>query len=156
MKKMESQGPGKYDANEKLTRATSPSAFISKASRLSQNRSDAPGAGQYNPQLPSSSPSFKIGEKRDLKDRSLSPGPGAYTANDSPVRARPQTAYIAGSQRMDLANRSGNPGPGNYDSPSRASGPHYTIGEKRQQKLAAQTPGVGTYEPSDKIVKSKS
>jgi hypothetical protein len=52
-------GPGTYEAKDKVTRASSPSAFISKASKHNLKiNSDAPGAGQYNPKMSTYSPSF--------------------------------------------------------------------------------------------------
>jgi hypothetical protein len=73
------------------------------------------------------------------------------------VKARSPSAQIRGSERQDLVGREARDrvGPGQYDSPQKAGGPRYTIGEKRDPMGENANPGPGAFNVNDSVTKAR-
>ena len=84
-------------------------------------------------------PQFSIGEKRDGKIHQT-PGPGDYE-----IKSEKRDGITIGTRHQSKQTEE-LPGPGQYIDPSATpSGPQFSIGEKRENKIAS-TPGPGQYE----------
>jgi hypothetical protein len=74
------------------------------------------------------------------------PGPGNYEANVNVVKDRVTTYKMSSSsKRTDIVSREriSSPGPGQYDSPSRNTGPNYTMGGRNDSPPRNDIPGPG-------------
>mmetsp|Transcript_47864 Transcript_47864/g.35082 ORF Transcript_47864/g.35082 Transcript_47864/m.35082 type:complete len:83 (+) Transcript_47864:1366-1614(+) len=63
----------------------------------------------------------------------------------------------SGTKRTDLVSKQNSelPGPGTYDSPSRKSGPEYTMGNKREIAERDRSPGPGVYDSKIEATKDR-
>ena len=99
--------------------------------------------------------SFTIGEKRETKVTTTA-GPGAYSPEraDSLTRTKTTNINIGTSEmgtRTDIRanNQTADLGPGQYDDRSYQIGKDtksFTIGEKREERVAETTVGPGAYD----------
>ena len=80
--------------------------------------------------------------------RNENPGPGTYSANDSPLKASSSSVRIGTQKiRVDLFGTdaaANQPGPGNYESPSKQP-KGFTIQGKKEVKIELG-PGPGNYD----------
>jgi len=122
-------------------------------------RDNSPGPGNYHSPSKQAGPKYTIGEKRNQKLASQTPGVGAYNPSDKMVKSKSQFAQIGGgAQRTDFVHRDhkGSAGPGQYDSPSRLGGPKYTIGTKSPQPTRNASPSPGQYNQDKAFVQPSS
>lgn len=115
---------------------------------------DAPGPGQYNPNLSTvkqQTAGPKIGTgKRDgfnSKDAASVPGPGHFTLSDDWTNKKKNPGF-GSSKRYNVAGSKEGPGPGNYSVNERAalsSAPSYSMvgGGARSNSGKNQLPGPG-------------
>jgi hypothetical protein len=75
---------------------------------------------------------------------SNSPGPGQYTTLDY-IGKEGVKPHIGG--RHNLSHTINSPGPGAYNGNKGESGPKYSIGYRPTNKLKADIPGPGNYDP---------
>jgi hypothetical protein len=154
-------GAGTYDGNETLTRPKSKAAHIGGTQRPDMVGREARaqvGPGHYDSPSRPSGPHYTIGEKRDYSPDNGVPGAGTYDGNESLTRPSQRYAHIGGTERPDMVGKEARAqvGPGQYHSPSKASGPHYTIGEKREYSPDNGVPGAGTYDGNETLTRPKS
>ena len=132
-------GPGDYNnPNQEQKGVTIGKRFENKPAE------DIPGPGNYQAKSHiKEGPQYSIYQKREQKIN-FTPGPGDYES------VKDEQKGIIIGQRLKERDAEELPGPGNYEGRSHlGEGPHYTMYEKRDQKIE-QTPGPGDYNDPNK------
>lgn len=118
-----SPGPGAYDANDGVVKSASKKATIGQGQReggiiMNKDGSEMPGPGNYEAHMQNQT-GFSFTKEQRPGINSISPGPGAYDANDGVVKSGSKKATIGHGQREGgiIMNKDGSemPGPGNYE-----------------------------------------
>ena len=130
-----------------------------------KKRNYVPGPGTHNPEKRNDIPSMKFGsgQRTELAQKSLSPGPGGYDQDASKTqKSAPKFGFGTGTRAGRESKRLDVPGPGNYaaktftgkESSSFSMGATNTyFPDKREQSYK---PGPGNYSPeANKVKKSE-
>lgn len=101
-KMSDNPGPGQYDGDFSQTKEKTASVRIGSASRANNfvNASNEVGPGMYEAKSSLNGPSYTFSKDGEPVMKSLSPGPGAYTASDSVVKVKTQSAIISKQERV--------------------------------------------------------
>ena len=124
-------GPGNYAP--KLFKG-GPKWRIGSSLRISKNRNNNPGPGQYNiPNKVFNGPKYSMATKAGLMDPtklSNFPGPGQYNIN---TKNRLSSARYTMRSKSYLKNKEVTPGPGNYNLRSeKINVPSYKFGHEKK------------------------
>ena len=143
-------GPGNYAPR---SYKEGPTWRIGSALRISKNRNDNPGPGQYNiPNKIFNGPKYSMATKAGIIDTAKStsyvPGPGQYNIN---LKNRLSSAKY--TMRAKTYEKRGDvtPGPGNYNvRTEKINVPSYKFGREKKMGLlygnSRYVPGPGNYE----------
>jgi len=105
----DSPGPGAYNANESVLKDRVVSHKMGSTSRteiVHKETSSKPGPGAYDsPSKLGKGVCYSIGEKREERIKIDSPGPGAYTANDSVVKERIRSTKMSKTERGEFVSK---------------------------------------------------
>ena len=151
-------GPGNYAP--KLFKG-GPKWRIGSSLRISKNRNNNPGPGQYNiPNKVFNGPKYSMATKAGLIDPtklSNFPGPGQYNIN---TKNRLSSARYTMRSKSYLKNKEVTPGPGNYNLRSeKINVPSYKFGHEKKMGLeyanSRYVPGPGNYEYQADILHEK-
>ena len=152
-------GPGNYAPK---SYREGPTWRIGSALRISKNKNNNPGPGQYNiPTKLFNGPKYSMATKSGAFDptkNSFAPGPGQYNIT---TKNRPSSAkYTMRAKPIDR-NSEITPGPGNYNirSEKELQVPSYKFGHDKKRGLeydnARYVPGPGNYEYNADILHEK-
>jgi hypothetical protein len=116
-------------------------------------KSDAPGPGQYNPDIKGNGGvSFGKEPRQGKLGGADAPGPGQYSTDT------PKKGGISFGMRHSLNKPDLGPGPGQYNpayDPKQDKGPAYSIGGRPKDALGNDLPGPGNYNPDINKVRSR-
>ena len=151
-------GPGNYAP--KLFKE-GPTWRIGSALRISKNRNNNPGPGQYNiPSKVFNGPKYSMATKAGIiapNRTSYVPGPGQYNINS---KNRPSSAKYTMRSKPYPKNKDVTPGPGNYNlRKEKINVPSYRFGHEKKMGLeyanSRYVPGPGNYEYQADILYEK-
>ena len=151
-------GPGNYSLK---SYKEGPTWRIGSALRISKNRNNNPGPGQYNiPSKVFNGPKYSMATKAGIINPTKSsyvPGPGQYEIN---TKNRLSSAKYTMRAKSYVKKRNDTPGPGNYNlRKEKINVPSYRFGHEKKMGLeyanSRYVPGPGNYEYQADILYEK-